>query len=257
MELVDTHCHLQFDSYVGRLDEIITAAGSAGVERLVCVGTGLRDSVQAIDIAQKYENVWASVGVHPHEAAAFTNDKNSTKTLRQLIGKPKVVAVGEIGLDYYKDYSPRSAQIETLKQQLECGIPSGLPFIFHVREAFDEFWPIFDSYPNIKGVIHSFSSNPKTLDDALSRGLHIALNGIMTFTHDKQQLEAAKKVPLNRLLLETDAPFLTPQAFRGETCEPKHLSATAEFLAKLRGEKLDEMAATTTANAVELFGIGR
>jgi TatD DNase family protein len=254
MQLVDTHCHLQFDKY-SRPERVISDARLAGVSKLICVGTTIDDSGQAVEIANGHDNVWASAGCHPHEATDFLKNPAQTAELKKLVSQPKIVAVGEIGLDFYKNYSPKADQLKALELQLEATLERGLPYIFHVREAFDEFWPIFDSYPNLRGVVHSFSTNSAILEQALSRGLYIALNGIMTFTKDQSQLEAAKKVPPGRLLLETDAPFLTPNAFRGQTCEPKHLIGTAEFLAELRGEKLEELAALTTANAIKLFGL--
>jgi TatD DNase family protein len=129
-----------------------------------------------------------------------------------------------------------------------------VPLIFHVRDAFDDFWPIFDSYEGIRGVIHSFSAGLPELEQIQRRGLYVGLNGIMTFTKHVKQLDAAKAIPLARLLLETDAPFLTPQPFRGSICEPRHVRVTAEFLAELRGESLSELANATTRNAQSLFG---
>jgi TatD DNase family protein len=166
---------------------------------------------------------------------------------------PKVVAAGEIGLDFYKNYAPKLEQEKALRLQIEAALPSGLPFIFHVRDGWLDFWRIFDEYKNLRGVIHSFSSGTKQLNAALSRGLYVGLNGIMTFTKDEAQLEAARQVPLNKLLLETDAPFLTPAAFRGQVCEPKHVVAVAEFLAGLRGQSVSQLSAATTDNAVKLF----
>lgn len=252
MELTDTHCHLQFDRLVGRIDEVLKDAEGAGVTRLVCVGTNLSDSQKAIDIASGHENVWATVGVHPHGTKSF---EGRALEMEKLLSKPKVIAVGEIGLDFYKNYSPKAEQEKLLRLQIEIGDPSGLPFVFHVREAWDEFWPIFDSYKGLRGVVHSFSASSKQLDEALSRGLYVALNGIMTFTTDGSQLDAAKKVPKDKLLLETDAPFLAPKAYRGKLCEPKHILDIAEFLAQLRGESVEELAGYTTKNAQELFGI--
>jgi TatD DNase family protein len=130
-----------------------------------------------------------------------------------------------------------------------------LPLIFHIREAFDDFWPIFDSYSGLRGVVHSFSSNRTVLEQILSRGLHIGLNGIITFTKDNEQLAAAQAVPLEKLVLETDAPFLTPTPYRGTICEPRHVRTTAEFLSRLRNEDLTELARTTTGNARQLFNL--
>ena len=254
MDFVDTHCHLQFKDYPDRV-QVIEAAKAAGVTKLICVGTQLHDCEQAIGLADKFDKVWAACGSHPHEAEDFVHVQNSAQQLEQLLTKPKVVAVGEIGLDYYKDYASKDDQKAALKIQIELGLKTGLPFIFHVRDAWEDFWPIFDSYPNIRGVIHSFSAHPQQLQEVLSRRLYVGLNGIMTFTKDDQQLAAAKQVPLDKLLLETDAPFLTPAPFRGTICEPKHLKTTAEFLAELRGETLEQLATATTQNAHQLFNI--
>ncbi len=255
MELLDTHCHLQFEQLAANLAQVLKDAQDASVTRLVCVGTNVSDSQKAVDIAAGHENVWATVGAHPHDSKDFFEQKDSVARLKDLLTKPKVVAVGEIGLDFYKNYSPKAEQEKLLRLQIEIGVPTGLPFVFHVRDAWQDFWRIYDSYPNLPGVVHSFSATPKELDESLSRGLYVALNGIMTFTADQAQLEAAKKVPKDKLLLETDAPFLAPKLLRGKTCEPKHIRDIAEFLAELRNESIDEMANYTTVNARELFGI--
>jgi len=140
-----------------------------------------------------------------------------------------------------------------LKFQLDLAQEFNLPLIFHIRDAFEDFWPIFDQYKGLKGVVHSFTANTKELEEVLARGLCVGLNGIMTFTKQANQLAAAKAVPLDKLLLETDAPFLTPAPFRGTICEPKHVRVTAEFLSHLRNESLEDIAAATTQNAAQLF----
>jgi TatD DNase family protein len=255
MEFVDTHCHLHFENFGTDPELAYTQALKAGVNRIICVGTTLMDSRQAIEFAQNKNGIWVSAGVHPHEAEIFLNDPAKKSKLTELLSFPKVVAIGEIGLDFYKNYSPKEVQEKALRAQIEIGLPTGLPFIFHVRDGWSDFWRIFDEYPGLRGVVHSFSSGPKQLNAALDRGLYIGLNGIMTFTKDQAQLEAARQVPLDRLLLETDAPFLTPPPFRGQICEPKHVVATAEFLAELRAQSLEELAKATTDNAVKLFDL--
>ena len=164
-----------------------------------------------------------------------------------------VVAVGETGLDYYYEHSSREDQKKLLRFQLDLASEYDLPLIFHIREAFEDFWKIFDEYKNIKGVVHSFSSGTEDLEQVLSRGLLVGLNGIMTFSKKAEQLDAARQVSLSSLLLETDAPFLTPVPFRGKIGEPKYVRVTAEFLAGLRGESLQEIADATTKNAHKLF----
>lgn len=251
MKFVDTHCHLHFDKFGADRDEIYKNAQAAGVSRMICVGTTIEDSQTAIDFVQDKPGLWASAGIHPHDAKNVVDLQGPA--LHKLMEKPKVVAVGEIGLDYYKSTIPRELQQEALHAQIKAGLEKGLPFIFHVRDAWSDFWEVFDCYCDITGVVHSFSSGAKQLEAALSRDLYVGLNGIMTFTKDQAQLEAARRVPLDRLLLETDAPFLAPKPFRGEVCEPKHVVKVAQFLAGLRNEPIEELAAATTANAIKLF----
>jgi TatD DNase family protein len=255
MQIVDTHCHIHFDDFGFEAEAVIEAAEEAKVTKMICVGCTLADSARAVEFANRYDNVWASVGAHPHDGADFLTQAGAVKTLEDLVAKPKVVAIGEIGLDYYRSQVPKEDQIKSLRTQIEATIDAGLPYIFHIREAFTDIWNVLDSYSGVKGVIHSFSSNVEDLDQALTRGFYIGLNGIMTFTKDEAQLAAAQKVPLDKLMLETDAPFLTPAPFRGTTCEPKHTAVTAKFLADLRGEKLEDLTAQTTSNAERLFRI--
>lgn len=272
MELVDTHCHIQsagLDSGGERVTRELWAkapgltgadmagsAAAAGVTRMICVGCDLEDSRLAIDFAARHDGCWASIGIHPHEAKDY-QDKSRLSEFAALAAEPKVVAVGECGLDYHYGHSPEDDQIKVLRFQIELALETGLPMIFHVREAFDDFWPVLDSYKgsDIRGVVHSFTDSSANLQEALRRGLHVGVNGIATFAKDPVQLEAYKAVPLDRLLLETDAPFLTPTPYRGTINEPKRLGAVADFLADLRGEGPLDLARVTTRNARELFGI--
>jgi TatD DNase family protein len=255
MEFVDTHCHVHFKRFGMSNQAACDNAVKAGVSRMICVGTTLSDSRQAIEFTAGHEGAWSSAGVHPHEAEEFLKAPGSRNELAELLKRPKVVAVGEVGLDYYKSQTPRDVQETAFRAQIEAGLPSGLPFTFHVRDAWKDFWRIFDSYQGLRGVVHSFSSGTKQLDAALGRGLYIGLNGIMTFTRDEAQLQAARQAPADRILLETDAPFLTPAAHRGDICEPKHIVDIAEFLAELRGESTGELSKSTTGNAVRLFNL--
>lgn len=255
MELVDTHCHLYFKQLKSRLEKVIEDAAQAKVTKLICVGTTMGESREAADIAAAHDGIWASIGAHPHEAGDFLEDKSRRKTMDELLSRPKVVAIGEIGLDYYKSRTPKTQQEKALREQIETGLPTGLPFIFHVRDAWSDFWRIFDEYDNLTGVIHSFSSGVKQLNAALDRGLYVGLNGIMTFTKDEAQLTAARQVPDDRLLLETDAPFLAPAPRRDEVCEPKHVATTAGFLASLRDQPVEELAKSATDNSLKLFNL--
>ncbi len=252
-EFVDTHCHVHFPDYELNAETVISEALASGVTRMICVGCTLTDSELGVEMASRHKSIWASIGIHPHEAKLYTENPKALQQLRDLAKKPRAVAVGEVGLDYYYNYSPKQDQARMLRYQLELAVEHDLPVILHVREAFDDFFAIFDEYPGLTGVVHSFTDNQEVLNNCLARGLYIGLNGIMTFTKDKKQLEMAKNVPLNKLLLETDAPFLTPVPFRGTICQPKHVVSTAEFLAELRQESLEELATATTNNALTLF----
>lgn len=273
MELVDTHCHiheaefgLDTDDPVRKIwlnankkdpDAMITAAKEAAVKKLICVGTTVEDSQLAVEFVQNRKNCWASIGIHPHEAKEYIGRKDLLEEFASLAAKPRVVAVGECGLDYFYRHSPKDLQIEILKFQIELALEHDLPMIFHVRDAFDDFWPIFESYQSagrrIRGVLHSFTDSQENLERATGHGLFVGVNGIATFTKKQEQLDVYKAIPLQKLLLETDAPFLTPTPYRGTICEPKHVRVTAEFLSKLRGESLEELAAATTMGAQKLF----
>lgn len=255
IDLTDTHCHIQFSDYPLDAAEVIENANANGVGRMLCVGCTLKDSEQAIQFSKRFSQVYAAVGLHPHEASVYVRDEPSLQRFRQLVAAPEVVAIGECGLDYFYNHSSASDQKQLLRFQLEVARQNGLPLIFHVREAFEDFWELLDDYEDIRGVIHSFSSTESELKEVVKRGLYIGLNGIMTFTKVAQQLEAAKMAPLDRIVLETDAPFLTPVPFRGKICEPKHLRSTAEFLSRLRSESLEQFALVTTENAARLFNL--
>jgi TatD DNase family protein len=267
MELVDTHCHIHEvlgntevarkwrNASVTDADELVKNAVDAGVTRLLCVGCSVEDSELAVEFAQHRMSCWAAIGIHPHEAKQYIGETAALARFAALAMKPKVVAVGECGLDYFYEHSPKIAQEKILRFQLELAQTHKLPMIFHIRDAFDDFWPIFDDFEGIRGVIHSFTADESVLHEILKRGLYIGLNGIMTFTKDSRQLAAAKAVPLEKLVLETDAPFLTPAPQRGTICEPRHVRVTAQFLATLRDEDFDQLANITTQNARRLFNI--
>jgi TatD DNase family protein len=270
LQLTDTHCHIQSAGQnAGERftrekwakvpertpDAMIADAVTAGVTRMVCVGCDLVDSELAVDFVQNRPEAWASIGIHPHEAQNFVDDEMALKGFTSLAARPKVIAVGECGLDYFYGHSPEAGQAKILRFQMELALLHDKPMIFHVRDAFVDFWPIFDSYQGIRGVLHSFTDTEANLEKAMERGLYIGVNGIATFTKDAGQLEMYKKVPLSRLLLETDAPFLTPTPYRGTICEPYHIRVIAEFLAGLRGESIEDLAEATTENAGKLFRI--
>jgi TatD DNase family protein len=281
IELTDTHCHIQSagslaaESMGERVtrekwskipdrtpDVIISDAKKHDVTRMICVGCDKKDSQLAIDFAADKPECWASIGIHPHEAQHFVDQQSDLDDFAALAGREKVVAVGECGLDYYYGHSPQADQAKILRFQIELALQHDLPMIFHVRgassaepgkDAFQDFWPVFDSYNGIRGVLHSFTDSSENLDKALERNLYIGVNGIATFTRDPAQVKMYKSIPKSRLLLETDAPFLTPSPYRGTICEPYHINVIANFLAELRGESLEDLAGSTTDNALALF----
>ncbi|HEY8998800.1 MAG TPA: TatD family hydrolase [Candidatus Saccharimonadales bacterium] len=275
IELFDTHCHIQESSVLGAgasddedetrrrwnklgnpaPQQLILEAKGAGVTRLLAVGCTLEDSERAVALASAEENVWASIGIHPHDSSRYVGDAEALERFASLASKPKVVAVGECGLDYFYTHSPKEDQLQMLRFQLALAQRHDLPLVFHVREAFDDFWPVFDEFKGLRGIVHSFTADEEILAQILRRGLYVGLNGIMTFTKNDAQLAAAKAVPLDRLVLETDAPFLTPAPDRATICQPKHVRTTAEFLSKLRDESLEKLAEVTTQNAQAMFGL--
>jgi TatD DNase family protein len=246
--LIDTHCHIHESSYELPVNEVLLKAEKAGVQEYICVGTSEESSRRAIEFAQLHTQAYAVIGVHPHDT------KDGYDEIAQLAGSSsRIIAVGEIGLDYFYSHSPREIQMAALEAQIQVALAHNLPVIFHVREAFDDFWPIFDKYPGIKGELHSFTDSLENLQKALERGLYIGVNGISTFTKDEQQKKTFDAVPLDRLLFETDAPFLTPAPLRGKVNEPAYVKLVAQYHADRRGMSLEEIADATTANARTLF----
>ncbi|MFZ1249080.1 MAG: TatD family hydrolase [Candidatus Saccharimonadales bacterium] len=273
----DTHCHVHeieanltpvhqkwfADKTERSAETVLQAARTAGVARMLVIGTTLDDSELAVKFAERHEGVWASIGIHPHEAKQYTEPAASggpaqvrpdvRKTFTKLAKHPKVIAVGECGLDYFYNHSPQADQEAVLRFQIELALEHDLPLSFHVRDAFDNFWPIFESHQGVRGVLHSFTDSQAHLERAVAHGLYIGVNGIATFSKNEQQLVTYRTIPQQSLLLETDAPFLTPTPFRGKVCEPMHVVQTAEFLAELRGQTIEQIAHATTENALQLF----
>ena len=264
MQFIDTHCHIHDSTFLKKYeespDELIDAAKEMGVSKLVCIGTDLKSSKESVEFASTRDNVFASIAHHPHEAKELTKQDCDAvvKELEDLFkSTDQVIAIGECGLDYYYHESDETRQMQEylFRLHIELALSHDLPLIFHIRDAFEDFFRIIDEYNGITGIVHSFSAGTDELQGCLERGLYIGLNGIMTFSKQKSQLEAAKNVPLEKLVLETDAPFLTPKPFRGKICKPEHVVQTAKFLSDLRGESLEEIAVSTSANAEKVLGV--
>lgn len=248
---VDTHCHIhEAHFYPDDRAAVYERAVDADV-RMICIGTDQKFSRQAVEFVAEHDNTWATIGVHPHDT------QDGWEDIAQILAdKPaKLVGIGEIGLDYFYENSPRAIQITGLEAQLQLAVDYGLPVSFHVREAFDDFWPILTNFRGIQGVLHSFTDSISNLERGLSEGLFIGVNGISTFTKDEQQQKMFDAVPLERMLLETDAPFLTPVPYRGKVNEPAFVRNVAEYHANRRGVELEHLARVTSANASKLFSL--
>jgi TatD DNase family protein len=247
----DTHCHIhEAHFYEADRQAVYDRAINDGV-RMICIGTNEEFSRQAIEFTATHDQTWATVGVHPHDVKDGWGD-----IARILAEKPeKLIGIGEIGLDYFYDNSPREVQIKALEEQLQLAVDYALPVSFHVRNAFDDFWPIFNNFPGLRGVLHSFTDDIANLNRGLSEGLYVGVNGISTFTKDEHQRVMFDAIPTDRMLLETDAPFLTPTPHRGKVNEPAFVRNVAEYHANRRGVELEHLARVTSTNASTLFSI--
>lgn len=252
--LIDSHCHLNYKGLVEEQQAALKRARAAGVTAMLNISTREREWAEIIGTAEREPDVWASVGIHPHEA-----DDHAELQLGRLIEAthhPRVVAIGETGLDYYYEHSDRLRQQESFRLHIAAARETGLPVIVHTRDAEDDTATILRDEMGkgaFTGVIHCFTASSAFADIALELGFFISISGIVTFknAHDLQAIAA--RLPLDRLLVETDAPFLAPVPHRGKTGEPAFVADTARFLANLRGETLDELHAATSANFYRLF----
>lgn len=260
--LVDTHCHIHDSEYDFVVEDVLKGARAQAVRSMVCVGTDWRSSRQAWDFCSEQENCYASLGLHPHLAVQpLAELEEAFAKLRRLAtdrrNSDKLAAIGECGLDYFYHQQPsvRQRQLELFRWQLQLARDLGLPLIFHVRQAFEDFWQIYEEF-KLPAVVHSFSDDVRQVEKGLGYAeLYFGLNGIMTFSKEEEQLAAARAVPIDRLLLETDAPYLTPVPFRGKVNKPEYLRNICDFLAELRGETTQALARQTTLNARRLFRI--
>ena len=252
--LVDSHCHLDFDDFGAELDQVVERARGAGVCTMVTICTRLTSFDRVRAIAERYPHVWCSVGIHPHEAASEPDAE--TARLVELARHPKVVGIGEAGLDYYYDHSPRERQKEVFRRHIEAARLSGLPLIVHSRDADEDTVALLEegaAKGGLTGVIHCFSSTAFLAERALAIGFYISLSGIVTFRNAESLRVIARGVPDDRLLVETDAPYLAPVPHRGMRNEPAFVVHTAGLVAGLRGAETEAFARMTTANFHRLF----
>lgn len=252
--MIDSHCHLNYKGLIEEQEQVIGRARTAGVTGMLNISTREREWADIIATAERYADIWASVGIHPHEADEHPDI--DTARLVKASAHPKVIGIGETGLDYYYDHSDRARQQASFRSHIAAARETGLPLIVHTRDAEDDTLTILreemgkGDYP---ALIHCFTASGAFADAVLDLGLYISISGIVTFKNAKDLQETAARLPLKRLLIETDAPFLAPVPHRGRTCEPAYVADTARFLANLRGETVEDLVAATRTNFFALF----
>ncbi len=254
--LIDSHAHLDKEQFDLDREYIIEHLEKNGIELVINVGADMESSKKSVELAEKYHNIYAAVGVHPHSAKEVSQE--SLEELRLLSKNEKVLAIGEIGLDYHYDNSPRDIQRKWFREQIKLARELDLPIVVHSREADEDTLEILtEEAQGLRGVMHCFSSDRKMMEAYLDLGFYISLAGPVTFKKTDELKEVAKLVPLKKLLIETDAPYLAPSPYRGKRNEPMYVKYTAELIAKLRGLTPEDLALQTNLNTREVFGINR
>ncbi|HXH52697.1 MAG TPA: TatD family hydrolase [Sphingomicrobium sp.] len=254
MRLIDSHCHLNYAGLAERQEEVLDTARARGIAGFLNISTRQSEWSDVVAAAERHSDVWATVGVHPHEADAHPD--LGAAALVEGARHPRVVAIGECGLDYYYDKSDRSAQRERFRAHIEAARQCGLPLVVHTRDAEQDTAEMLSSAVReggVAGVLHCFTGSAELARKGLDLGFFVSLSGIVTFKNARDLQETAKSIPLESLLVETDSPFLAPVPHRGKTCEPAFVADTAAFLADLRGEPLEKLGEATTANFFRLF----
>jgi TatD DNase family protein len=252
--LVDSHCHLDYPDLQKDFSGVMARAKSAGVETMLAIGTKLRDFDAVRAIAEANENVFCTVGIHPHEAA---NERTAADALLALADHPKIVGIGETGLDYFYEKSPREAQAENFRAHMRAAHASGLPLVVHTRDADADTADLLNwahrELPGTVGVLHCFTSSLELAQKAIGFGYYVSISGIVTFKNAEDLRATVRALPIERLLVETDSPYLAPVPKRGKPCEPSYVLHTAAFVADLKGVGLPELAKTTSDNFYRLF----
>ena len=254
MRLIDSHCHLNYEGLVERQDEVLENARNRGVQGFLNISTRQREWNDIIAVAEKNPDVWASVGVHPHEADAHPD--LGAAALVEAADHPRVIAIGECGLDYYYDKSDRQAQRERFEAHIEAARDTGLPLVVHTRDAEEDTAEILQraaKEKGVTGVLHCFTGSADLARKGLDLGFYISLSGIVTFKNAADLQDTAKWIPADKMLVETDSPFLAPVPHRGKACEPAFVADTAVFVADLRSEPVEKLAEATTTNFCRLF----
>jgi len=254
MLLIDTHAHLDEESFAPDISDVVKRAEQAGLTAMVTIGTTAQSCRKAVELAERFPSVYAAVGIHPNYVSQASDDDWSF--VRELTQHPRVVAVGETGLDRYWDYSPLDLQIDYFERHLELSSETGLPFIVHCRDAEPDVLSVLEKAAvrsPLSGIMHSFCGSPDTAERCLTMGLHLSFSGMLTYKKNSGLRDIAAQVPANRLLVETDCPYLAPTEVRGKRNEPAWVKMTAACLAAARGVTPEELGELTTANAKRLF----
>ena len=252
MKLIDTHCHLFYNDLKNDLDGVLNRASELGVNRFICVGTNIKDSRVCLTLSQEHKHIYASAGIHPHDAKDAP--ENYVEQIHEFMKNPKMVAVGEMGLDYFRNISDPKIQRKVFREQLQIASELHKPVIFHNRDADDDVIQILSEFPDVIGVAHCFSSDLNTAKTFMDMGYYISFSGNLTFKNSHLP-GVAKELPLDKLLVETDSPYLSPVPHRGKPNEPGRTRYVAEKLALIHDVSLAVIAENTTANAKDLFDL--
>ncbi len=250
--LTDTHCHLYYDELKSDLQGVLNRANKLGVNRFICAATNMEDVHQCLEIAEKNDQIFCSSGIHPHDTKDAPQDY--IEKIYDHMGSSSMVAIGEIGLDYFRNISDSNIQKERLREQLKIAQDIDKPVIIHNRDADEDMINILNEFPNVTGVAHCFSSNVETANKFLNLGYYISFSGNLTFKNSHLP-SVAKEMPLDRLLVETDSPFLSPVPFRGRSNEPGRVRYVAEKLAAIHNISIEKIAEITSENASKIFRI--
>ena len=249
---IDSHAHIQLSQFNRDRDAVLKRAHEAAVTNILVIGFDMETSLGAIELAEKHSHIYATVGMHPHDAKDLTPDV--MRTFRELAAHPKVIALGEMGLDYYRNLSPRPAQKAAFEEQLDLAEEIQMPIVIHNRDAYMDILPILEArHGKIRGVLHCFTGDVELMHRGLEIGFHIGIGGIVTYKNAADVQAVAQEVPEDRLLIETDCPWLAPQFRRGKRNEPAYVHAVAAKIAELRGTSVETIGKTTTENFETLF----
>lgn len=253
--LIDTHAHLQDEDLKIDLEKVLARAAEAGVEKIICVGYDLKSSREALNLARKYRQIYAVVGIHPHDAASL--DAQTMEKLYSMAKDPRVVAIGEMGLDFYRDLSPRDQQRRAFREQIKLAHELGKPIVIHDRDAHQEVMDIIKAEKAGKnqGIMHCYSGELPLAIELIKEGFYISFAGPLTFKNARKAQETAAKIPMDKILIETDCPYLAPEPFRGKLNEPAHVKYTAAKLGELRNKGPEEIAYLTNLNARKVYRI--